>query len=326
MTMRSHLSARLVLATVLAVGAAAVAAQPYPNRPVRFVVPYGAGGAPDVFARALSQKLGERLGQQVVVDNRPGAGGIIAAELVQKSPPDGYTLFIADTGHFAINVSLYPKLPYDPVKHFTPVINAVSTPLVMAVGTAVPAQNVQELIALARSRPEGLAYGSSGNGSPHHLAMAQVRALTQANFSHVPYKGVAQSVPALISGDVAVIFVGLPSIQPHVRSGKARLIAVNMPRRTSLLPELPTVAEQGLPGFGVTVSIGLLAPAGTPAPIVNRLNADVNAIIAEPEFEERMKAIGIVREGGSPAQFGEIISGDIERYARIVRETGARVD
>jgi tripartite-type tricarboxylate transporter receptor subunit TctC len=297
----------------------------YPVRPVHLVVPYGAGGAPDVLSRTLAQKLGEQLGQPFIVDNRPGAGGIIAAELVQKAAPDGYTLFVADTGHFAINVSLYSKLPYDPVRDFTPVIEMATTPLALAVGAALPAHNLQELLALARSRPEGLRYGSSGNGSPHQLAMAQIHALTGAPMAHVPYKGVAQSVPALLSGEVDAIFVGLPSIMPHVRSGKARIIAVNTPQRTSLLPDVPTVAET-VPGFDVQVSIGLLAPAGTPEPVVGLLNRQIAQILSLPDVAARLQSLGIDRIAGTPEQFARVIRTAIDHYAALVRQTGARVE
>lgn len=304
----------------------AASAQSWPTKPVRFVVPYGAGGAPDVLSRTLAQKLSERLGQQVIVDNRPGAGGIIAAENVAKSPPDGYSLFIADTGHFAINVSLYKKLPYDPVRDFVPVIHAVSTPLFMAVGAAQPVRNLQELLALAKSRPEGVLFGSSGNGSVHHLAMAQIKALSGANLVHVPYKGVAQSVPAVLAGDVVTIFVGLPSILPHVKSGKARIIAVNTPRRTPLMPEVPTVAESGVPGFDVEVTIGFLAPAGTPADIVRKINTEIAAVLNMPDVEERLQGLGIDKIVSTPEQFGAVIRADIQRYAKLVREAGAQVD
>ena len=265
-----------------------------------------------------AQKLSERLGQQVIVDNRPGAGGIIAAENVVNSPPDGYSIFIADTGHFAINVSLYKKLPYDPVRDFVPVIHAVYTPLFLVVGAAQPVQRLQDLLALAKSRPEGVLYGSSGNGSAHHLMMAEIKALTGANLIHVPYKGVAQSVPAVLAGDVVAIFVGLPSIQPHVKSGKARIIAVN--KHTSLMPDIPSVAESGVPDFEGEVSIGLLAPAGTPADIVKKLNTEVNAVLNQPDVEQRLRGLGIVKIGGTPEQLGEAIRADIP----ALREDRAR--
>jgi tripartite-type tricarboxylate transporter receptor subunit TctC len=302
--------------------AASVAAQTYPSRTVRFVVPYGSGGAPDVLTRLLAQKLGERMGQSFIVDNRPGAGGIVAAELVQKSPPDGHTIWVVDTGHFAINVALYPKLPYDPLKDFTPVILAATTPLFIAVGTQQPVNNLNELFALARSKP-GLAYGSSGNGSPHHLSMAHIVALADVPMTHVPYKGVAQSVPAVLTGDVAAIFVGLPAIQPHVKSGKARIIAVN--KRTPLLPEVSGVAES-VPGFNAEIAIGYVAPAGTPADVIRRLNGEISAIMSQPDIEQRLQNLGIDKVAGSPEVFRRLIEADIERYRALVRAVGAKID
>jgi len=300
-------------------------AQSFPARPVRLVVPYGSGGAPDVLSRTLAQKLGERFDQQFIVDNRPGAGGIIAAENVARSPADGYSLFVADTGHFAINVSLYGHLPYDPLRDFEPVMLVASTPLFLAVGVMQPVKSVADLLALARSRPEGIAYGSSGSGSPHHLAMAEIGALTGANLVHIPYKGVAQSVPAVLTGDVVAVFAGLPSIMPHVKSGKARLIAVNTRERTPLMPDLPTVAET-VPGFDVGVSIGILAPAGTPADIVRKLNMELKAVLEAPDMVERLRALGIDVIASTPEQFAAAMRADVDRYARVVKDSGAHVD
>jgi tripartite-type tricarboxylate transporter receptor subunit TctC len=274
-------------------------------------------------SRTLADKLSQRLGHPVIVDNRPGASGIIAAQIVQQAAPDGQTLFVADTGHFAINVSLNPKLPYDPRKDFVPVIEAIGSPLFLAVNSALPVHNVKDLLALARSKPEGLSYGSSGNGSVHHLGMAQIKTLSGANLTHVPYKGVAQSVPALLSGDIVAAFFGLPSILPHVKSGKARLIGVT--ERTALMPEVMPVGEQ-LPGFNVRVTVGLLAPAGTPEDVVKRLNGDIAAVLGMPDVEERLRTLGIDKIAGTPEQFREVIRADIERYAKIVKETGARAD
>ena len=311
---------RLVFVLVFGFSFIATAAA---QKTLRFVVPYGSGGAPDVMSRTLADKLSQRLGHPVIVDNRPGASGIIAAQLVQQAAPDGQTLFVADTGHFAINVSLNPKLPYDPRKDFVPVIEAIGSPLFLAVNSPLPVHNVKDLLALAKSKPEGLSYGSSGNGSVHHLGMAQIKTISGANLTHVPYKGVAQSVPALLSGDIVAAFFGLPSILPHVKSGKARLIGVT--ERTPLMPEVVPVGEQ-LPGFNVRVTVGMLAPAGTPQDVVKRLNGDIAAVLGMPDVEERLRTLGIDKIAGTPEQFGELIRADIERYAKIVKETGARVD
>jgi tripartite-type tricarboxylate transporter receptor subunit TctC len=311
---------RLVLSLILlAVLAGPAAAQ----KTLRFVVPYGAGGAPDVMSRVLATKLSERNGHPVIVDNRPGGSGIIAAQIVQSAAPDGQTLFVADTGHFAINVSLNPQLPYDPRKDFVAVIEAIGSPLFLAVNAAQPVRNVRELIAMAKSSPAGILYGSSGNGSVHHLGLAQIQALSGAPMTHVPFKGVAQSVPAVLNGDVVAAFFGLPSILPHVKSGKARLIGVT--ERTALMPDVVPIAEQ-LPGFSVRVTVGFLAPAGTPPDVVKRLNADIASILAMPDVEERLRVLGIDRIAGTPEQFRDVIRADIERYAKIVKETGAKAD
>jgi tripartite-type tricarboxylate transporter receptor subunit TctC len=311
---------RLLLSMAVILACAAPAAA---QKTLRFVVPYGAGGAPDVMSRTVADKLSQRLGHPVIVDNRPGGSGILAAQVVQQATPDGQTLFVADTGHFAINVSLHAKLPYDPRKDFVPVIEAIGSPLFLAVNSSVPVHNVKELLALAQSKPGGLSYGSSGNGSVHHLGMAQIKAISGANLTHVPYKGVAQSVPALLSGDVAAAFFGLPSILPHVKSGKARLIGVT--ERTPLMPDVVPVGEQ-LPGFNVRVTVGFLAPAGTPQDAVKRLNGEIAAVLGMPDVEERLRTLGIDKIAGTPEQFREVIRADIERYAKIVKETGARAD
>jgi tripartite-type tricarboxylate transporter receptor subunit TctC len=310
---------RIILCLALAAAALPAMAQ----KTLRLVVPYGAGGAPDVMSRMLATKLSERYGHPVIVDNRPGSSGILAAQIVQQAAPDGQTLFVADTGHFAINVSLHPKLPYDPRRDFVPVIEAISSPLFLAVSSSLPVKSVKELLALARSTPGGLSYGSSGNGSVHHLGMAQIQAISGANLVHVPYKGVAQSVPAVLAGDVAAAFFGLPSILPHVKSGKARLIGVT--ERTPLMPDVVPVGEQ-LPGFNVRVTVGFLAPAGTPGDVVKRLNGDIAAVLGQPDVEERLRVLGIDKIAGTPEQFRDVIATDIQRYAKIVKETGAKAE
>jgi len=300
-------------------------AQAFPSHPIRFVVPYGAGGGPDVVARVIGRQLGENVGQQVIVDNRPGAGGIIAAEIAMKSPADGYTLFIADTGHVAINPAIYKKLPYDPQKDFTPVTLAVSTPLFMAVNARLPIETVKQFIDYAKAHP-GLSYGSSGNGSSHHLGMELFKSLTGVNLTHVPYKGVAQSVPAVIAGDVAVIIAALPSLAPHVKSGKVRLIAVGTAKRTPTQPNVPTVAESGVPGYEIDADIGFLAPAGTPREVVAKLNSEIIKVLNTPAITQRLAGLGIDAVGSSPEEYAEAIRAKIEKYAKLVRESGAQVD
>jgi len=306
-------------------GVGHTSAQTFPSKTIHFVVPYGSGGSPDVMSRVLAQKLSENIGQPVVVDNRPGAGGIIAAEAVAKAAADGYTLFIADTGHVAINPSLYAKLPYDPIKDFTPVTLAVTTPLFLAATATLPIQTVKQLIDYANSKP-GLPYGSSGNGSPHHLGVELFKLLTGVKMTHVPYKGVAQSVPALVAGDVAVLFAALPSLSPHVRSGKVRLLAVGTAARTPLMPEVPTLAESGAPGFEIDADIGFLAPAGTPREVVQKLNSEILKVLHAPDVKQRLAGLGIDVAGSSPERYAEAIRAKIQRYGKLVKDAGARVD
>ena len=306
-------------------GVGHTSAQTFPSKTIHFVVPYGSGGSPDVLSRVLAQKLSENIGQPVVVDNRPGAGGIIAAEAVAKAAADGYTLFIADTGHVAINPSLYAKLPYDPIKDFTPVTLAVTTPLFLAATATLPIQTVKQLIDYANSKP-GLPYGSSGNGSPHHLGVELFKLLTGVKMTHVPYKGVAQSVPALVAGDVAVLFAALPSLSPHVRSGKVRLLAVGTAARTPLMPEVPTLAESGAPGFEIDADIGFLAPAGTPREVVQKLNSEILKVLHAPDVKQRLAGLGIDVAGSSPERYAEAIRAKIQRYGKLVKDAGARVD
>jgi len=312
-----------LVALLLGVGQAC--AQSFPSRAIHFVVPYGSGGSPDVMSRILAQKLGENVGQPVVVDNRPGASGIIAAEVVVKAAPDGYTLFIADTGHVAINPALRSKLPYDPVRDFTPITLAVSTPLFLAATATLPIYTVKDLIAYAKSKP-GQPYGSSGNGSPHHLAVELFKLLTGVNMTHVPYKGVAQSVPALVAGDVTVLFAALPSLSPHVKSGRVRLLAVGTANRTPIKPEVPTLAESGAPGFEIDADIGFLAPAGTPQEIVLKLNAEILKVLRMPEVKQRLATLGIDVMGTTPEQYAEAIRAKIQKYAKLVKDAGLHVD
>ncbi|MSQ71158.1 MAG: tripartite tricarboxylate transporter substrate binding protein [Betaproteobacteria bacterium] len=316
--------ATMLAAVFSAAVPAGVQAQAFPSKPIRLVVPYGTGGGPDVMSRNVAQRLSETIGQQVMIDNRPGAGGVVAAQIVMASPPDGYTLFVADTGHFGINPALFSKLPYHPIRDFTAVTIAASAPLFLAVGAAVPAQNVRELLALSKNK--SLLYGSSGNGSPHHLGMEMLKTLSGADMTHVPYKGVAQSVPAVLAGDVSAIFVGLPSIQPHAKAGKARIIAVSTAERTHLMPDLPTVAESGAPGFDLNVHIGYVAPLGTPREVVMKIYTEVRKVLAEPQLRARLDGLGIVALGTTPEEFTERIKADLEKYAKLVKDSGVRID
>jgi len=296
------------------------------QKTIRLVVPFGAGGAPDVIARLMAPSLSGELGTAVVVDNRPGATGIIAAEHVKASPPDGATLFVADSAHFAINPALRANLPYDPQKDFVPVIEVASSMIYIAVPAQSPAKSVQELVALAKSRAQGLTYGSSGTGTPHHLSMELLKLQSGANFVHVPFKGVAQSVPAALSGDVDVVVAGPASLLAHVRAGKLRMIAAVNPMRWSRMPEIPTIAESGVGQYALDVTIGLLAPAGTPAETVRRLNEALAKTLRSPDVAGKAADIGLEMIAGTPEAFAQSIQRQRENYGRIVRISGAKAD
>ena len=313
----------LTLLVLLLVGAAS--AQSYPNRPVRIVVPYPPGGSPDVLARTVAQKVSESVGQQIITDNRPGAGGSVAAETVMRSSPDGYTLLIADSSVYSISPNLNPKLPYDPLRDFAPICLAATSPIFLVANNALPVQNVKDLIALAKAKP-GMPYGSSGNGTAHHLAMELIKALAGIDLTHVPYKGAGQVVPAVLAGDVVVAFAGLNLVLPQVKAGKLKLLAVATGRRTPLLPELPTVAELGLPGFEISISLGYLAPSGTPREVIDRLNAEFMKALNTPEVRQRLTAMGVEPAGSTPEQFAEAIRTELQQFGRLVQTTAARIE
>jgi tripartite-type tricarboxylate transporter receptor subunit TctC len=326
--MRSRAMSAIVAFSVSAavfLGAAGAAfGQPFPSKPIHFVVPIGTGGAPDVLARVLGQRITESTGQPVIVDNRPGGGGIIAVESVMRAVPDGYTLLVADSSNYAIAPSLYAQLPYDPVRDFVPVTLAAAPPIFMVANAATPIRSVQDLIALAKSA--AISYGSSGNGNGNHLAMELFRSMTGTNLVHIPYKGVATLVPALLSGDVSVGFTGLPSVQPHARAGKLRILAVASGKRSGLAPDVPTVAESGVPKFEVNISIGFLAPAGTPRDAVTRLNEELVRALKLPEVRQRLELVGIEPVGSTPEQFGQLIRSEMQDFRALVKTTGIRID
>lgn len=319
----------LVWILALAGGAASIAgaqtgAQTFPSKPIKIIVPYGAGGSPDVLSRLFGQKLSESVGQPVITDNRPGASGIIAAELAMRAPADGYTLFIADTGHLAINPALRPSLPYDPLRDFAPITIAVSVPLYLAVNVGIPANSVGELVALSKSRGD-LLYGSAGNGSPHHLAMEFFKSMTSAKLTHVPYKGNAQMIPALLAGDVAVLMSGLTAVRPHMEAGKLRVIGMTSGRRSAITPDVPTVGES-VPGYEASDIIGFLAPAGTPREVIGRLNAEFVKVLALPDIRQRVAGFAMEPVGSTPEQYAEAIREKQQRYSALAKAVGLRVD
>ncbi|MGF6527724.1 Bug family tripartite tricarboxylate transporter substrate binding protein [Variovorax sp. PvP013] len=297
-----------------------------PERPVRLIVPFPAGGAADVMARGMAQRLGEALGTTVVVDNRGGAGGATAAEAVARSAPDGRTLFFATMGTQAINPALYPNLRYDPVKDFAPISVTHLTPRVLVVGPQVAARDVAQLIALARAKPDALTYGSAGSGSSSHLAGALFESMTGTRMLHVPYKGSAPLLTDLLAGRVNLAFDSYTVYAEHIKSGRVRALGVTSTRRLAALPTVPTIAEAGVPGYEVSNWLGVLAPAGTPSDVLARLHAALGRAMATPALRAQLTDLGIEPVFGPPEAFGALIRGEIPKWAAIVRSSGAKAD
>jgi tripartite-type tricarboxylate transporter receptor subunit TctC len=296
------------------------------DRPIRLIVPFPAGGAADVMARGMAQRLGEELGTPVIVDNRGGAGGATAAEAVARSAPDGRTLFFATMGTQAINPALYPNLRYDPVKDFAPISVTHLTPRVLVVGPQVAARDVAQLIALARAKPDALTYGSAGSGSSSHLAGALFESMTGTRMLHVPYKGSAPLLTDLLAGRVDLAFDSYTVYAEHIKSGRVRALGVTSTRRLAALPTVPTIAEAGVPGYEVSNWLGVLAPAGTPPAVLARLHAALGRAMATPALRTQLTDLGIEPVFGSPEAFGALIRAEIPKWAAIVRTSGAKAD
>jgi tripartite-type tricarboxylate transporter receptor subunit TctC len=307
---------------VLAMAAAAVSAQGYPSRPIRFVVANSPGGGLDITARTVSPRLSSALGQQIVIDNRPGAAGSLAAEITAKSAPDGYTLLMGAIGNLAVNVSLYKGLDYDPLKDLAPITFAVSGSNVLVVNLTVPAKTVQELIAVARAQPGKLTYGSSGSGNAGHLAGELFKSMAKVDMVHVPYKGGAPAMIDLIAGQIQLIFSSPPTAVPQVKAGKIRALAVTTAKRSAILPELPTIAESGLPGFEADNWYGIVAAARTPRAIVGRLNAEFVRILSMPEVREVLLRQGLEVAPGTPEAFGAYMKSEYVKWARVIADAG----
>ena len=301
-------------------------AQDYPTKPIRLVVPFAAGGATDVLARLVGERLTASLGQQVVVDNRPGAGGNIGSDIVARAEPDGYTILMGAVGTHAINPSLYPKMPYDPVKDFAPVTLVASVPNVLVVNPEVPANSVQELIDLAKAKPGELNFASSGNGTSIHLSGELFKAMTGTDIVHVPYKGSGPAVTDLLGGQVQMMFDNMPSSLPHVKAGKLRALGVTSAARSPALPEVPTIAEAGVPDYDATSWFGIQAPAGTPEPVVARLQGAIVQALGEPEMRQRMADLGAEPVGDTPAEFGRFIAAEIAKWAKVVNDAGVKLE
>jgi tripartite-type tricarboxylate transporter receptor subunit TctC len=316
---------RVALSLVASLAAGASPAQDYPIRPVRMVVPFSPGGSTDTLARIVGQKLTERSGQPVIIENRAGAGGHIGAEQVAKSAPDGYTLLLGGVPH-AISASLYSKLPYDMARDLTAIAEVASFPSAIVLHPSLPANSVKELIALARTRPGRLSFGSAGIGSPNHLSLELFQTMAGVSMVHVPYKGSGQLVGDLLAGQVQLASMGLPVAVPHVQSGKLRAIAVTGAARSPLLPEVPTVSEAGLPGFEVTSWYGVFGPAGLPADIVAKLNSEIGSAVTAPEVKERLAALGAEPSVKAPDQFGRYVREEIAKWAKVVKDSGAKAE
>lgn len=322
---RSHHLRWLAAALWLALPAAALAQQAYPSKPVRVVVPYPPGGPTDIVARTVSQKLAEQTGQSFVVENRAGAGGNLGAELVARAQPDGYTLLVATTAH-AINPSLFRNLSYQLAKDLAPVSLLTSGPLVLVTNPAVAASNVQDLIALAKAKPGSLNFASSGNGQSTHLAAELFSSQAGIRMTHLPYKGSAPALADLMAGQASLMFDTMLSAMPHVRSGKLRALAVTSSARSPAAPDIPTVAESGLPGYEAIAWNGLMVPAGTPAETVARLSALVKAVLEQPDVKERFAGQGFATAWMQPDAFGRFLQAEIDKWATVVKASGATVD
>jgi tripartite-type tricarboxylate transporter receptor subunit TctC len=302
------------------------AAQSYPTKPIRLVVPFPAGGSLDVVARAIGQKLTEAWGQPVVIDNRPGAGGNIGADVVAKSAPDGYTILEGALSTHAVNVSLYARMPYDPIKDFAPITLVAVTPNVLVLNASFPANSVPELLAYARAHPGKLSFGSGSNGSAGHLAGELFKTEAGVDMVHIPYKGGAPALQALLAGDTQLMFDNLANSEAQLKAGKLKALAVTTARRSPLAPQLPTLSETGLPGFDIYTWWGFMAPAGTPPEIIAKWNAEVRRILATPEMKAFFAQQGAEPAADSPEQFGAMIKSEIAKYAKIVKQSGAKVD
>ncbi len=303
----------------------ACAQSSYPHKPIRIVVPVAAGGGTDYTARLIGQKLSEAWGQSVIVDNRPGAAGNLGVEIVSKAQPDGYTLVMPITS-FPINPSLYARLPFDTVKDFAPIVLAASAPLLLVVNPGVPAQSVKDLVALAKAKPGAMNYANSGSGTTAHLASEMFKRMAGVEIVNVPYKGGGPAVIDLIAGQVQIFFATIPAALQQVKAGKLRALAVTSSKRVPELADMPTVAESGLPGFEVVGWFGLFAPAGTPQPVIGRLNAEIVRILNVPESRERLSGHGLIPGGGTPQELGQFLQAEIAKWGKLIKETGIRAE
>jgi len=315
----------VIFLLAFAVAAPAVSQQ-FPSRPVRFVVPFAPGGSTDTLARTIGTRLADALGQQVVVDNRSGGNGNIGMEIVARSPADGHTIVLGYIANLAIAPSLYDKMPYDPVKDFAPITQPASSPNVLTAHPSVQAKSLKELIALAKANPAKLSFASTGVASVGHLTGELINSLAGVRMTHVPYKGSGQAVTDILGGHVQLMFSGFSSTLAHIKSGKLRALAVTGAKRSPALADVPTIAEQGFPGVEATAWYGVLAPAGTPKPVITRLHGDLVNILKQPDVVQRLDGLGFEIVASTPDQFGAYIRSEIKKWAKVVKASGARPD
>ena len=325
LAIRIALRVLLATAAVAALPHTASAADAWPSRPIQLLIPYPPGGSADLLARPLGAKLQERLGQPIVLDYRPGAGGTIASQALARSKPDGYTLIMVLAAH-AINPSLYPKLPYDTRKDFAPVTLVANLPLILAGSPSLKARNVAELIASAKAEPGRITFGSAGNGNTGHLAGELFDSMAGVKMTHVPYKGSAQVVNAMLAGDIQLTFDSISTSMPQIRAGRMTALAVTSARRAAMAPDVPTLAEAGVPGFDINGWYAILAPAGTPRAIVDKLSGDIAAVLAQPELRSQLAANGYEPVGSTPAALGAHIESELVRWNKVVREAGVKLE
>jgi tripartite-type tricarboxylate transporter receptor subunit TctC len=315
------------LALLVAGFAAANAfAQAYPNKPIRLIVPFPPGGGNDVIARIVGQKLSERFGQPVIIDNRGGSNGIIGLQALMQAAPDGYTIGVGAAGPMAVNPSLYDKLSYDPVKDFAPITNMVNFPLMLVTHPGLPAKNVRELIAEAKAKPGKIFYASPGNGNSGHLAGELFNLLAKVQITHVPYKGQGPAVTDLLGGQVQMLYSSIPSVLPYVQQGRLNGLAVGSAKRLTSLPNIPTIAESGVPGYEAYSWVGMIAPANTPKEIVTRLNREIVDILKQKDVEEKLNQQGAIPVGDTPEQFGNYINAEIKKWGAIVKSANIKID
>jgi len=309
-----------------AIGVEASAQTQYPTKPIRLIVAFPPGGSTDIIARVIGQKLGERLGQQIVIDNRGGAGGTLGTEIAAHANPDGYTLTMGTTSTHVVAASVYAKLRYDPAKNFAPITLVASTPYLLVVHPAVQARTLQEFVAVARSQPGKLNYASAGAGTTTHLAMEMLKTAAGLDLVHVPYNGNGPANTATLGGQVQALFGSMPAVLPHAKAGRVRALAVGSAKRSPSYPEVPTVAESGYPGYEASLWLGFMAPAGTPQPVIGRLHKELVAVVGTPEMKETLLRNGAEPVTNTPDEFGALIKAEIVKYAKVVKAAGVRID